>query len=203
MTCHKCGREINFEQFPLGLTFCPYCGDKLSEPDSAQSLSFCPYCGRRLLVAATFCPECGKRVAAGATTPHIASYASAPVSSSIPPPPRSLSEPEIGKKTQATADESLTPVSQPIWPRVVAICKRAYEPIDYLVTGRWRLKRLYQDWSIHDALPPDEIPSDDYMKNMSHQSSYSVQRMSPWLISLAIVVVILIFVIIGILIKRA
>ena len=209
MVCPKCGHEINHEQFPLGLAFCPYCGDKVSDRDPRQTISFCPYCGRRILIAATFCPECGKQVSADRAISRTAEPLLMP-SSSAPPisgatyqrssPSYQLEVDDIPQDpAMATAPSS----PQSVWPKVATICKRAYEPVESLVTGRWRLKRLYKDWSAHDALPPDEIPSDDYLKKTPYQGSSPDQRLPLWLLVLAIGVAIILFVIIGILIGRS
>jgi len=210
MACPKCGHEINHEQFPLGLTFCPYCGDKVSGQDPAQSIAFCPYCGRRILIAATFCPECGKRIATGTQSHYAVTGATAPAIPSPPPPQFSVTPPqrvvpppEIDDALQMSYEEPLSPPpSQPIWPRIVAFCRRALQPVGTLITGRWRLKRLYKDWSVHDALPSDEIPSDDYLNNMSRQGSPPTQGVPQWLIVLLIVMVIVIFIVVGILLWR-
>ncbi|MCL2150105.1 MAG: zinc ribbon domain-containing protein [Dehalococcoidia bacterium] len=202
MACPKCGREVSREQFPLGLTFCPYCGDKVSGHDPSQGIAFCPYCGRRLLISATFCPECGKQIAFGAGAVPYSAAATAPAFSGITPPPRMPCHSETEAASPYTPEEP-PPPSRPIWPMIVSGCKRLYKPVESFVTGRWRLKRLYQDWSVHDALPPDEIPSDDYLKNMPRQASSPAQRLPLWLILLAAVAAILVFVVIGILIRRA
>ena len=201
MACPKCGREINHEQFPLGLTFCPYCGDKVSGQD-AQTISFCPYCGRRLLIAATFCPECGKQVSPGTTSHYFVAGSVKPTFPSASSSPKAIPPPSGIDDTPQVMMDTSTPPSQPIWPKVAAICKRAYEPIESIITGRWRLKRLYQDWSLHDALPPDEIPNDDYLKNVSRQTPSPAQRTPLWVIILIAIAVIVIFTIIGILLRR-
>jgi len=223
MTCHKCGREINHEQFPLGLTFCPYCGDRIGGHDLSQAISFCPYCGRRLLVAAAFCPECGKQVAPGTASSHAPACSVMPVFPRTPHIPKASLpfEEDEGAPLQGqfkrqypfpldeevseavTAKPSVSPFRS-LGSQLAAVGRRIYEPIESLITGRWRLKRLYRDWSVHDALPPEEIPSDNYLKNSSRQTPTSAAQIPSWLILLiASLAAVLLFVAIGILIWRS
>ncbi len=96
------------------------------------------------------------------------------------------------------------PSSKSFGSQLASLGRRIYQPIEDLFTGRWRLKRLYRDWSVHDALPPEEIPSDNCLKNSPSQAPTSATRVPPWLVlTLAAIAVILLFVAIGILIRRA
>jgi hypothetical protein len=119
------------------------------------------------------------------------------------PPPRTSYQQEVDEEF-LVIEEPPTPSrsSQPIWPKIAAVCKRAYEPVESLITGRWRLKRLYQDWSVHDALPPEEIPNDDHLKNMPRQAPLPAQQIPTWVIIAAIVAAVLLFVAIGVIIRQ-
>ena len=204
MACPKCGHEINPEHFPLGLTFCPYCGDKIGEPEPFHVIPFCSHCGHRLLTTVTFCPECGKRVIPEPAPPaREAACETAPepapplARASAKPYPESRPEPSEAPPAPAVRATAL------FWPRVKATCVRIYRPVESIVTGRWRLERLYRSWAVHDALPAEEIPSPDSLRQMSpHAASIPARRRpAPWLVLLVCIVAVLFFVAIGILIK--
>jgi hypothetical protein len=62
------------------------------------------------------------------------------------------------------------------------------------------LKRLYRDWSVHDALPREEIPPDKSIKQLAHPAP-AARRVPRWLVLIAGVMVLLLFIAVGFIIK--
>jgi hypothetical protein len=196
MSCPKCNHEINPDYFPLGLIFCPYCGQKIAEREPFQLIPFCGQCGGRLLTEVTFCPECGKRL-----VPE-------------PPPPQPVVA-ETKPVLQAEAYEPETPEPEPVrqvrvkkpgrplWPAVKASGRRLFQPVESFFSGRWRLKKLYREWSEHDSLPQEEIPADESLKEIAGGVQPPARRPVPvWLAVMLGAGLLLIFEAIGMYLKR-
>ena len=159
MPCPKCKHEINTDHFPLGIIFCPYCGERIREQEPFQIIPFCGHCGHRFLTEVAFCPECGKRVATEkAAMPPEAEKRLEPVTinespEAHPPEPEDVETPEQPK-------QSISPGVKAAWARIT-------QPVENILSGRWRLKRLYREWSTHDSLPAEEIPTDKSLKDIA------------------------------------
>ena len=204
MSCPKCGHEINSDHFPLGLIYCPYCGDKIGEQEPFQIIPFCLNCGHRLLTSVTFCPECGKRIApepVPAPVNETAAPETAPACETIKPKEAEAAAPVKGRVRPSRQARPKQP-ARPFGPVIKAAFQRVYGPVENFFTGRWRLKRLYRDWSQHDALPQEEIPADHSLKNIVDTTVTPERRPVPvWMAVLSGAGVIAFFEAVGIYIR--
>jgi len=194
MACPKCNHEINSEHFPLGLIYCPYCGEKIGEQEPFQIIPFCMNCGHRLLTEVTFCPECGRRIAP----------------EPLPTPPDAI-EPEPAAACETLAPEIESPViesrvrkpSPPLFSGVKAAARRLAGRLENFFSGRWRLKKLYREWSAHDSLPREEIPPDESLKDIAPVPAQPTDKPMPaWMAAALGIAVLALFEAVGMLIRR-
>lgn len=143
MKCLNCSREIDKSLFPEDLTYCPYCGQELGSASIGERLQFCPYCGQKLVAQTNFCPHCGKKLILAETRLDIHDI-------------QQMGKDFIEKKAKPIAKDFIEKKAKPI---AKAIRNKF---------GRERkMRKLYKQWAEYDALPPEEIPSMDTLKQMS------------------------------------
>jgi endogenous inhibitor of DNA gyrase (YacG/DUF329 family) len=195
MACPKCNHEINAEHFPLGLIFCPYCGEKINEQEPFQIIPFCMNCGHRLLTEVTFCPECGKRVVPEPVLPPTP-IESEPLTGCEPP------QPEL-EELEPVAEVRVKPPQKPLLPDLKAGIGRLFSPVENFFSGRWRLKKLYQEWSTHDSLPREEIPADETLKEIAPVVAQPESKPVPaWMAAVMGAAVLVLFEAVGMMIKK-
>jgi DNA-directed RNA polymerase subunit RPC12/RpoP len=187
MNCQKCGQEINPDLFPPGLTYCPQCGSKIEADDPGEGINFCPYCGRRLMAQAKFCPECGKMLL---VEPDVSELPKAQNFSDA-----GIDQAEENGTAATGADKPLEiKTSLTVFNRLKATFNnRLSQPILDMISGRRNLKQLYRDWATHDALPQEEIPGEEYFKNI-RKTAAGGNSVPVWMILVLIAGIILIFI---------
>ena len=188
MNCQNCGQELNPDFFPLGLAYCPQCGSKIETSDHAEGINFCPYCGRRLMAQTKYCPECGKMLLTGNGPYQLTGVQNVDISECN----AELDAPVISTQDPAeiTGRHTLHSLFDQIWE---VFDRKLVRPISDILSGRRNLKRLYQDWAAHDALPQAEIPDDEYFKNI-RKTPAGVSSVPIWMVLLLVAGVILIFI---------
>jgi DNA-directed RNA polymerase subunit RPC12/RpoP len=199
MSCPKCKHEIDTDHFPLGLVYCPYCGERINERQSCEVIPFCKSCGHRFLTEVVFCPECGKRTSSEPAPP--------PELIRLEPHPEPVHQhPVEPVVSEPPPEEEIKPEqsNRPALAGLKAAGLRVYRPLETVATGRWRLKRLYHEWAVHDNLPQEEIPADESLKGLAAASELKPETrpIPAWLAVVLGAGLLLLFAAVGLLLKR-
>ena len=130
---------------------CPSCDRDIDESVFPPGLAYCPFCGQELKLASEdkarllFCPYCGQRLA---DQTHFC--------------------PHCGKKL-ILAETKLD--IHDIQQMGKDFFEKKAKPIAKAIRNKFgrerKMRKLYQQWAEYDALPPEEIPSMDTLKQMS------------------------------------
>lgn len=130
---------------------CPSCDRDIDESVFPPGLAYCPFCGQELKPVSEdkaqllFCPYCGQRLSDQTTfCPH------------------------CGKKL-ILAETKLD--IHDIQQMGKDFIEKKAKPIAKAIRNKFgrerKTRKLYQQWAEYDALPPEEIPSMDTLKQMS------------------------------------
>lgn len=130
---------------------CPSCDRDIDESVFPPGLAYCPFCGQVLKLASEdkarilFCPYCGQGLSDQTTfCPH------------------------CGKKL-ILAETKLD--IHDIQQMGKDFIEKKAKPIAKAIRNKFgrerKMRKLYKQWAEYDALPPEEIPSMDTLKQMS------------------------------------
>jgi hypothetical protein len=210
-SCPGCARSINEQQFPFGLAFCPYCGDMLPPLEPSDVLRYCPYCGLEQASPGEFCPHCSKKIMFSRGT-----IRQTQKPEPTPPPkfkdmPWPVEEPPVCETgTEEETDFSSYRTGYEAKPGVLTNLRGGLETgwvkltgfVGEYVNGRYRVKRLYRNWTRHSALPEDEVPSGEALAQITRESGNEANRpLSLPLVMLVVAGLVLVFVGIGVAIR--
>ena len=213
VSCTGCGRSYTDQQFLLGLVYCPGCGQKLIRAEPQRSPAFCPYCGQANRVAdADFCAYCGKKWSGPPSIQPTSDFSDVTSDSNKPPPI------VPGEYAQECAEEPMdfsgygvgyAPYyrSKPALPEkalswLKSIARRCASIVGDYVSGRYRVKKLYQYWTSYSDLPPESLPSRETIEQLARESGAdSTRPLRISMVVLAFAGIIIVFVGVGLLIR--
>jgi predicted nucleic acid-binding Zn ribbon protein len=213
MECPKCRREIKTFLPTDELIFCPYCGERL-DYNPAEEFNFCPVCGQKLPPDSIYCLHCGKGLKSS-TKSRVVSGSSYHVPAGDYS--RSASEESEYRETcnekpaPAETDEDAgieydyepENVQEPLWIKIRYWFMKLTEPVRDLISGRWRMRRLYRKWEQNGDIAPEDNPStSDWAHTPAAEEYKSVPRTSLLFIAVCALVFIAFFVIIAIVMSQ-
>jgi DNA-directed RNA polymerase subunit RPC12/RpoP len=205
MQCPKCKREVEGD-IPLeDLNFCLYCGEKLTSQNTDR-FRYCSTCGQKLPSEAVFCPRCGKKM----SVPEVIKEAVSSTGEMKQPAPsrEDIAEVVTGEvaepAVELTPEPRGKPPGEPLWPKIESWFGKMLEPLKDIVSGQWKLKRLYHKWARDGVFAPDEIPSNEELNQITRKTGRQpYQPMRIALIVVGLMALVAFFIVIGIIITQS
>jgi len=206
MECPKCRREIKGNISAVDLIFCPYCGEKIA-PQNLDHFSFCSSCGQKLSPESLFCPRCGKKMSPMEIVEKVRPPAE--IVKQHSPSHKDIDDIAMDEVTEPIVES--IPASEPklkragtlLWSEISAWIAKRIEPLRYLLSGQWKLRRLYRKWAKDGVFAPEEIPSAKALNELIKETGAQPMQQNRLLfIILAALVFVAFFVFIGITMSR-